>query len=235
MSVVEHLGELRRRLVVSLAAVAVGAVVGFVAYNRILSFLIEPYCDLPRRPPGRCELIVLDPLEGFATRLKVATYTGFFLASPVVLYQLWRFITPGLHPKEKRYAVPFVVASIALFCLGVVIAKFTFPKALDFLVGVGGPNLQAFFSPAKYLRFVMLVIVAFGVAFEFPVLLVFLQLAGVLSSRRLGAWRRPAVVAIFVVAAVITPSQDPYSLLAMAMPMYLFYEGSILIGRVLKR
>lgn len=235
MPVVEHLGELRRRLVVSLAAVAVGAVVGFVAYNRILSFLIEPYCDLPRRPPGRCELIVLDPLEGFATRLKVATYTGFFLASPVVLYQLWRFITPGLHPKEKRYAVPFVVASIALFCLGVVIARLTFPKALDFLVGVGGPNLQAFFSPAKYLRFVMLVIVAFGVAFEFPVLLVFLQLAGVLSSRRLGAWRRPAVVVIFVVAAVITPGQDPYSMLAMAVPMYLFYEGSILIGRVLKR
>lgn len=235
MSVVEHLGELRRRLVISLAAVAVGAVVGFVAYNRILSFLIEPYCDLPRRPPGSCDLLVLDPLEGFATRLKVATYTGFFLASPVVLYQLWRFITPGLNPKEKRYAVPFVVASIALFCLGAFIANLTFPRALDFLVGVGGPNLQAFFSPAKYLRFVILVMVAFGVAFEFPVLLVFLQLAGVVSSRRLGAWRRPAVVVIFVVAAVITPSQDPYSLLAMAVPMYLFYEGSILIGRVLKR
>jgi sec-independent protein translocase protein TatC len=235
MSVVEHLGELRHRILVSLVAVAVGAVVGFVLYERILDFLIEPYCDIERRPAGPCRLIVLDPLEGFATRLKVASYTGLFLASPVVLFQLWRFITPGLNPNEKRYAVPFVLSSIVLFCLGVVLARLTFPRALDFLVGVGGPDLQAFFSPAKYLRFVLLVIVAFGVAFEFPVVLVFLQLAGVVSSRRLGSWRRPAVVVVFVVAAVITPSQDPYSLFAMAVPMYLFYEGSILVGRLLNR
>ncbi|HEX2063314.1 MAG TPA: twin-arginine translocase subunit TatC [Acidimicrobiales bacterium] len=235
MSVVEHLGELRHRILVSLVAVAAGAVVGFIFYERILDFLIEPYCGIERRPPGPCRLIVLDPLEGFATRLKVASYTGLFLASPVVLFQLWRFITPGLNPNEKRYAVPFVLSSILLFCLGVLLARLTFPRALDFLVGVGGPDLQAFFSPAKYLRFVLMVIVAFGVAFEFPVVLVFLQLAGVVSSRRLGAWRRPAVVAVLVVAAVITPSQDPYTLLAMAVPMYLFYEGSILVGRLLNR
>ena len=235
MSVVEHLTELRSRLVVALVAVALGALVAFLLYDRILDFLIQPYCNLPGRPPGRCTLFIQDPLEGFATRLKVATYGGLFLASPVVFYQLWRFVTPGLRPDEKRYAVPFVAASVALFGLGALIAQLTFPKALDFLVAVGGPNLETIFSPAKYLRLVILVIVAFGVAFEFPVLLVFLQLAGVLTSRRLGAWRRPAVVVIFVVAAVITPSQDPYSLFAMAVPMYVFYELSILIGRALHR
>jgi sec-independent protein translocase protein TatC len=235
MPVVEHLTELRTRLIVSLAAVGVGAVVAFVLYNHILAFLVQPYCDLRRRPPGPCTLYIQDPLEGFATRLKVATYAGLFLASPVVLYQLWRFVTPGLHRNEKRYAVPFVASSMALFALGAFIAKLTFPKALDFLVAVGGPNLATIFSPAKYLRLVILMIVAFGVAFEFPVLLVFLQLAGVLTSRRLSSWRRPAVVIIFVVAAVITPSQDPYSLFAMAIPMYVFYEVSILIGRLLHK
>ena len=237
MPLVEHLTELRKRLVVCLVAVAACAVVAFAFYNQILDFLIGPYCNLsqPPRPPGPCSLFITDPLEGFATRLKVATWGGLFLASPVVLYQFWRFVTPGLNPNEKRYAVPFVTASVLLFCLGMLLAKLTFPRALDFLVGVGGPDITAIFSPAKYLRLVILMTVAFGVAFEFPVLLVFLQLANVLTSRRLASWRRPAAVVIVAVAAVITPSQDPYSLLAMAGPMYLFYEGSIVVGRLLHR
>ncbi len=235
MSVVEHLTELRKRLVISVVAVVAGGVVAFGLYNHILDFLLDPYCQLPRRPPGPCTLFITDPLEGFATRLKVSTWTGLFLASPVVLFQLWRFVTPGLNPNEKRYAVPFVIASVVLFALGAFLAKLTFPRALDFLVGVGGPNLEAIFSPTKYLRLIILMIAAFGLAFEFPVLLVFLQLAGVLTSRRLGSWRRPAAVVIVAVAAIITPSQDPYSLLALAGPMYLFYEGSILVGRLLHR
>ena len=233
MSIIEHLTELRTRLVISGVAVAVGAVVAFVLYNHILDFLIEPYCDtLPRGEP--CTLYITDPLEGFATRLKVATWGGFLLASPIVLYQLWRFITPGLNPNEKRYAIPFVASSVTLFCLGALLARYTFPRALDFLLAVGG-DLEPILSPSKYLRLVILVAVAFGVAFLFPVLLVFLQLAGVLTSRRLSSWRRPAVVGIFIVAAVITPSQDPYSLFALAGPMYVFYEASILIGRALKK
>ncbi len=234
MPILEHLGELRRRIVVSAVAVALGGIAGFVAYDAILDFLVDPYCQLDNRPPGPCTLFITDPLEGFATRIKVASYAGLMLASPVVLFQLWRFVTPGLNPKEKRYAIPFVASSIVLFCFGVVLAKVTFPQALDFLVGVGG-DLQPIFSPAKYLRLILLMIVAFGVAFQFPVLLVFLQLAGVLTSRRLASWRRPAVVVIFLVAAVITPSQDPYSLLAMAGPMYLFYETSIVLGRLFKK
>jgi sec-independent protein translocase protein TatC len=111
----------------------------------------------------------------------------------------------------------------------------TFRQALRFLIGVGGTNVQALFSASKYLSLVILMIAAFGVAFEFPIVLVFLQLARVLSSRQLRKWRRPAIVVVVTVAAVITPSQDPYSLFAMAIPMYLFYEASILIGRLLKR
>ncbi len=231
MSLVEHLAELRQRIIVSAVAVAVGGVVAFLLYNPILDFLIGPYTDIT----GKTTLLITDPLEGFTTRLRIAAFGGLALASPVVLWETWRFITPGLHKREKRYAIPFIIASILLFLLGAVVALVTFRQALRFLVGVGGENLETFFSPSKYLSLIMLMIVAFGVAFEFPIALIFLQLAGVLSTERLRRWRRPAVVVIVALAAVITPSGDPYSLLAMAAPMYLFYEGAILVGRLLKR
>ncbi len=231
MPLIDHLTELRRRLVISVLALVVGAVVGFIIYNRVLDVLISPYRDLTRND----KFVFFDPLEAFATRLKVSAWTGGFLASPVVLWQLWRFITPGLHKKEKRYAIPFVLSSVLLFAMGAAVALITFKPALRFLIGVGGPNLTPLFSASKYLSLVILMIIAFGVAFEFPIVLVFLELAGVVSSRKLRKWRRPAIVIIVAVAAVITPSQDPYSLFAMAGPMYIFYEGSILIGRLLKK
>ena len=235
MTVVEHLTELRYRLIVCMIAIAVGGVLGFLLYNRILEFLLQPYCKLHHKKLAGCGLLTQDPLEPFLVRLKVSAWTGFAIASPVVFFQVWRFVTPGLHPREKKYAIPFVVSSTALFALGGVVAWLTFPKALDFLVGVGGDSLIAIFSPSKYLRLIILMIVAFGVAFEFPVLLVFLQLARVLSSRQLIQWWRGAVVVIFAVAAVITPSQDPYSLFAMAGPMCLFYFGAAGVGRLMKR
>ena len=231
MPLVDHLAELRRRLIVSVIAVGLGGVVAFALYERILDFLIGPYTDIT----GRDTLLITDPLEGFTTRLKIAAFGGLALASPVVLWELWRFITPGLHKREKRYAIPFVVASIVLFALGAALALRTFPQALRFLLAVGGDNLEAFFTPGKYLSLILVMMAAFGIAFEFPVLLVFLQLAGVLTSRRLRSWRRPAMVVIVATAAIITPSQDPYSLFAMAAPMYLFYEGAILVGRLLKK
>ncbi|MDQ1439622.1 MAG: sec-independent protein translocase protein TatC [Acidimicrobiaceae bacterium] len=235
MSVVEHLTELRHRLIVCFVAVALGGVVGFLLYNRILHFLLQPYCHIHHRKLAGCGLLTQDPLEPFLVRLKVAAWTGFAIASPVVFFQLWRFVTPGLNPKEKRYAVPFVLSSVLLFAGGGVVAWLTFPKALDFLVGVGGDSLIAIFSPSKYLRLIVLMIVAFGLAFEFPVLLVFLQLAHIITSRQLAGWWRGAIVVIFFVAAIITPSQDPYSLFAMAVPMCIFYGMSILIGRLLRR
>ncbi|HWC10116.1 MAG TPA: twin-arginine translocase subunit TatC [Acidimicrobiales bacterium] len=231
MSLVEHLTELRRRLIISAVALVAGGVVAFLLYNVILDFLLGPYESVT----GKDTLVITDPLEGFATRLKISAWGGFFLASPVVLWQLWRFITPGLHKREKRYAVPFIVASILLFVCGAAVALLTFEPALRFLVGVGGENLETFFTPTKYLGLITMMILAFGVAFEFPIVLVFLQLAGVVSSARLRKWRRPTAVVVVTVAAVITPSQDPYSLFAMAAPMYLFYEGAMLVGRLLKK
>ena len=231
MPLVDHLSELRRRLIISVLALLLGAIVGFVLYNRILSILLRPYTEVT----GKTEFVFFDPLEAFATRLKVAAWSGAFLASPVVLWQLWRFITPGLHKNEKRYAIPFIVTSIALFALGGFVALYTFESALRFLVGMGGDNLTPLFSATKFLSLIILMVIAFGIAFEFPVLLVCLELAGVVTSAKLRKWRRPALVVIVAVAAVITPSQDPYSLFAMVVPMYIFYEGSILIGRLLKK
>ncbi len=233
MTLVEHLGELRTRLVRSAMALAVSTAIGFLVANRLLAVLVQPYCKAKKG--DECALVVIDPLEGFSTRIKLALFVGAILASPVILWQIWRFVTPGLHKNEKRYAIPFIASSIMLFLIGAALAVVTFPQALNFLIGIGGPDLVPLFSPSKYLRLYMLVVVAFGLAFEFPILLTFLQLARILTSTQLRRWRRGAVLAIFVFAAVITPSQDPITLLAMAAPMYLFYEASILTGKLLKR
>lgn len=239
MTIFEHLGELRKRILISIVAVAIGAVVVFILYNRVLGFLVTPYSRITegtrRCGASGCKLIVTDPLEGFMVRLKVASYGGVVVALPVVMYQLWRFVTPGLNPKERRYAIPFVISSVLLFLFGGFVAWATFPKALDFLVKVGGGSVETFFAAGKYLSLISLMIVAFGAAFEFPIVLVFLLLARVIGTGQLRSARRYAVVGITVAAAVITPSQDPYSLFFMAVPMYVFYEVAILIGRWMKR
>ena len=166
----------------------------------------------------------------------MSAYVGLLIALPVVLWQLWRFITPGLYDKEKRYAIPFVASSVVLFFLGSGLALWTFPNALRFLNEIGGVELQAMYTPDKYLSLVTFMMLAFGVGFEFPIVLVFLQMAGALTWQRLASWRRWAVVGIFVVVSVITPSGDPFTLFALSLPMILFYEISILMGRfVIKR
>lgn len=234
MTVVEHLTELRRRLVVSIVAVVLAGIVAFVFAPDVIKFLVDFYNHAaPKGTPGH--LIFTGPLDAFITRLKIATYGGIILAMPVWLWQLWRFITPGLHPKEKRYAVPFILSSIFLFAVGAVVALLTLEPALNFLLKIGGADLQPLLTADKYVSLVALMIVAFGLSFEFPVILVFLLLAHILTTRQLRKWRRFAIVGIVTFAAVITPSQDPYSLFAMAVPMYVFYEGSIIIGRMLKR
>jgi len=233
MTVVEHLTELRRRIIVCIIAITIGAVVVYIFSLDIIRFLIDYYEDATDGEQDA--LIFTGPLDAFATRLKVATYGGFVLALPVWLFQLWRFVTPGLHKNEKRYAIPFVVTSVVLFVAGGFVAMLTLPKALDFLLNIGGSELEPLLTADRYLSLVTLMIVAFGVAFEFPVVLTFLLLARVVSTAQLRRWRRATIVIIVIFAAFITPSQDPYSLLFMAGPMYLFYEICIIIGRVMKR
>jgi len=240
MTLVEHLTELRTRLIISAVAVAVCSVVVFIFFPQILDVLEDPYRDVSREldvcKPDGCELSVIDPLAPFIVRVKVATYGGIALAMPIVMFQIWRFVTPGLHANEKRYAIPFLISAFVLFVLGAAVAWLTLPKALDFLlVDVSGGSLQPNIVADKYLNLVTFMLLAFGAAFEFPVLLVFLLLAHVITTRQLRRFRRHAVVGIVIVAALMTPSQDPYSLFFMAGPMYLFYEASIVIGRVMKR
>jgi sec-independent protein translocase protein TatC len=237
MSVVDHLRELRDRVVWSLIAIAVGAVVCFIFFQPIIHVMIQPYRDAtvsPAFPDGK-DLVFTQPLEAFMTRVKVAAYGGFVIASPVVFFHLWRFITPGLQPKEKKYAVPFVISSVILFFGGSLVAVITFPKALDFLLGIGGKDLDALLTAGSYLTLVFLMILAFGVSFEFPVLMMFLLLARVLNTRQLRKYRKYIFLGLVIFAAVITPSQDPISLFAMSIPMYLLFEGTIIIGRILKR
>ena len=241
MSLMEHLGELRNRIIVSLIAVAVFAVIGFAVYPYIIHWLTGPLRDAVRplkecRPPNQCaKLITTDYLQPFLVRLKVATYFGILFASPVVMWQIWRFVTPGLNKNEKRYAIPFVLSSVVLFAGGVVVAWFTLAKALEFLIQIGGANLDVKSTADSYVTLVGLMFLAFGLSFEFPVLLMFLLLVRVLSTAVLRKYRRHSIVGIVIFAAVITPSQDPYSLFLMAIPMYVFYEICILLGKALKR
>jgi sec-independent protein translocase protein TatC len=233
LALVDHLTELRRRVAISLIVVAVGMALAFVFANSVVSFLVRFYTDATH---GRQRtLIFTGPLDAFALRLKIAFFGGIVLALPVWLLQIWRFVTPALQKREKRYAIPFVATSIVLFVLGGIVAMLTLTKALEFLLGVGGPNLNPMLTGDKYVSLIALMILAFGLAFEFPVLLMFLLLARVVSTRQLRRSRRIALIAVVVFAAVITPSQDPFSLFAMAIPMYAFYEASILLGRILKR
>jgi sec-independent protein translocase protein TatC len=241
MTLSEHLGEARRRIIIAAVAFAVAATVSVFFYNRMLSFLLHPYCQVAPASHGvaggtdRCGLYVTGPLDGLALRIKMAMFGGLLLASPVILWQLWRFITPGLRPTEKRYVVPFVVASIVLFLAGCAVTYEVLPHALRWLDSVGGPNLTAIYSPASYIGLVLLMMLIFGLCFEFPVLLVALQMAGVVSSRRLLAWWRWAIIVIVVAAAIFTPSSDPFSMLVLAIPLVVFYFAAIGIGRLLGR
>ncbi|HEY1988890.1 MAG TPA: twin-arginine translocase subunit TatC [Acidimicrobiales bacterium] len=233
MTLTEHLTELRRRVLVCAVAFLVAAVVAFIAYNPILAFLKAPYCQVAGA--HRCGFYITGPLDGLALRVKISAYGGLFAASPVLLWELWRFITPGLNPKEKKYAIPFIVASITLFALGCLVAYETFPHALRFLDSVGGPSLTQILDPTKYLSLIVLLMTVFGLTFEFPVLLVSLEVAGVLTPKQLSSWRRWAIVLIVVLAGVITPSSDPFSMMALAIPLYVFYEASIVVGKILNR
>jgi sec-independent protein translocase protein TatC len=239
MTLFEHLAELRNRLIKAVLAVAVGGVIGFIAYDWIFDLLIDPYRAICENPDNQllagCDLLVTDPLEGFSIRLKISGYTGLALAMPIVLWQVWRFVTPGLYPNEKRYAVPFVASALVLFLSGAGIAFWTMPKALQFLTEIGGDNLVAAFSPSSYFQLIVYMMLAFGIGFEFPILLVFLELAGIVTPTILRRWRRYAIVIIAAVVAVATPSGDPISMLALTIPMVLFYEAAIIFGRVLER
>jgi sec-independent protein translocase protein TatC len=241
MTLIEHLEELRHRVVVIFIAVAVGSVAGWLLYGAFIDLIREPFCDyvakqpVAQRPPTGCQFAFSSPVEGLIVKLKVVLFLGLFLALPVVLSQLWGFIVPGLTDRERRMAVPFIASSTLLFFLGAYLAYITLPRGLEFLLSFAGEAFVPLITASSFIGFVVLLTLAFGVSFEFPILLIFLGLAGVISSARLRAWRRPAIVFIAVFSAVITPSSDPYTMAALMIPMYLFYEAAIIVIRLLKK
>lgn len=235
MPLMEHLIELRGRLIKCAYAVAVGAVIGWIVYLPVRDFLSQPLERLSDDPNISDQFLSFEPLEQFMLRVKMAGYIGLALAMPVVLFQLWKFISPGLYRNERKYAMAFVASATLLFSLGAFIAYYTLPAAMEFLTGVGGDDVVYQYTAESYLMLIVYMMIAFGIGFQFPILLVFLQLTGAVTPKTLASFRRFAIVIIFVVAAVITPSADPISLFALGLPMVIFYELSILIGRLVHR
>lgn len=239
MTLVEHLEELRSRLLRSLAALALGSLVGWFLYEPVLDLLLDPYCTylatVPAtlRPTQGCNLFFMGAVDPMLIKFKLVVFIGLFIALPVILWQIWRFVVPGLTKRERRLAVPFVATSVLLFALGALMAYVTLPKGLSFLLGFAGPGFSPLLTGDRFLSFVMLVALAFGLSFEFPVILVFLAQLGIVTSAQMRRSRRAAILFVAVFAAVITPSADPYTMLAMMVPMVVFYEGAIAVTRAM--
>jgi sec-independent protein translocase protein TatC len=241
MSLIAHLTELRNRIAKALVALLVATAVAFWWYDHGLGeFIRAPYCNLPAdlRYGGDedgCGLLITDVFGGVFIRLKVAFLAGAVLSAPVWLYQLWAFITPGLKRQEKRYGVGFVAVSTLLFAAGAVLAYISLAKGLQLLLSLAGDGVVVALTAQDYIGFVLSLLVAFGVSFEVPLIAIALNLVGVLPYEVLAKSRRWIFFLTIVFAAFVTPTQDPFTMLLMAGPMIVLFEGAIQIARVVDR
>ena len=237
MPLVDHLRELRSRLLRATLAVLGASAIGYAVFPRVLDLLLRPYCTVLARidPDEPCRLIALSPLDPFVVRLRGAFLLGLLLALPLVLHQVWRFVAPGLTQRERRLALPFIVLSQLMFLTGLVFAALVVPQGLRVLLAIGGESIVPMLAAGEYLSFVLAMALAFGLVFELPLVLIFLAILGIVTSAGLRRSRSYAIVAIFVVAALVTPTGDAITLLLVAGPMLLFYEASILTAWMLER
>ena len=230
--IIEHLEELRWRLVKSALALVIGAVIAFFFRDWLFELLESPYRTAIDDSDALAQFQVT---EGFSVAMRLALFGGTLLASPVLLYQLWAFVNPALTTRERKWTIPIVAALAMLFAGGVVFGYIILPRGLEFLLGIQG-GLEPIIGVGSYISLTLRFLLVFGLAFEFPVFLFAASAAGLVSSQQLGRGRRWAVLIIVVVGAVVTPTGDPLTLLALSVPLYLLYEVTIwLVKLVLRR
>lgn len=232
MTFMDHLVELRARLIKAAIAVGVATIVCFFFYNDVLALLAEPYVEAVEGD----QLAFFQPTEAFTLALRISLWSGVVVASPVLIYQIWRFVGPALTPRERRYVIPLSGILSLLFIGGVVVGYVVLPLTLELLVNFGTDLLEPTIGAEFYLRFAMRFLLAFGIAFEFPVFLFAAAVLGMVTSERLRNGRRYAVAIIIVGAALLTPGGDPLTLLLLSSPLYILYELTILAIRfILKK
>jgi sec-independent protein translocase protein TatC len=225
MTLIEHIRELRNRLFRASLAILVGFGFGLWLAGPVRGLLQRPYCDLPtsRDANGVCQFVQLGPADVFLLNLKIGLWVGLIIAAPIWLYQLWAFIAPGLHRHERRYAYAFTAIAAPLFAAGAVLAFFVVQKGLEFLLDFSGDDINTTLEVTRYISFVTNLILIFGVAFEFPLIVLMLNVVGLASARRLLGWWRVAVFLFFAFSAIVTPTPDPFGMTALALCLCALY------------
>ncbi|MFZ0920786.1 MAG: twin-arginine translocase subunit TatC [Candidatus Dormiibacterota bacterium] len=239
MTIVQHLEELRRVLIWVMAAWIVGTAVAFIFNGFFLSLLLQPLRTVLHNShsiiPGD-RAIILNPTEGITIPLKISAVVGVILALPIILWQTWNFVSPGLRPKERKFVGPFIASALLLFAGGAVFAYFVMPLGLNFLANFLSGNAVYFPDLNNYIGFFLIIIFIFGITFEMPVVLILLGLLGFVSSKKLKSWRKVAYVVIIIAALVITPGADPFTPTLLTIPLLLLYEASIIVlQRIFRR
>jgi len=232
-SFISHLEELRKRLIICISAIAIGFTVCCFFDQKLVDILVKPLKEV--LPPGT-HLIFTGLSEAFFVYLKISFFAGIILASPVILYEIWCFIAPGLYDKEKKYLLPFVLFSTILFVSGVIFAYYiVLPITYKFFMSYTTESIKPFPSLREYLSFSLKMLLAFGVTFELPIFILFLSKIGIISIKTLTAYRKYAILVIFIVAAVVTPSTDVVSQVLTALPLWILYEISIILVKIFNR
>ncbi|MEV4537618.1 twin-arginine translocase subunit TatC [Asanoa sp. NPDC049518] len=228
MTLVEHIRELRNRLFKASLALVGGFIVGYILAQPVFDLLKQPYCaQFPGKPCVDVEFLQLGAGDGFLLKLKLALWVGLIVASPVWLYQLWAFIAPGLHRHERKYAYFFVALAAPLFIAGAVLAFFVVSKGLHFLLEAGVTGTQQQLEVTRYISFVTNMLLIFGVAFEFPLIVLMLNFVGLASAKRLLGWWRVAVFVFFLFSAVVTPTPDPFGMTALGACLSALYFAAV--------